>query len=354
MKKIVDYIKLIFKTLADCVIPAVPVLVGVGMLKVLLIILGSDVLGLLSETDNTFIVLNFVADAGYYFLPIYIAVASAERFGSNKYIGALMGGMLLSPSFVNLVNEGTTLSVFKLPVATTAYGNQMLPSIIIVFIESYIYKIIEKIVPERLGSVFVPMLTILIMVPIAFCLIGPIGVFLSDCLANGILALSNIGPIGNAIYTAALPFIVIFGLGGANLTAILTLMSNGCDPIAFFSNVLYNTILGITVLAVFLKDKKSETLAAFIASTVGGSSEAAIFTVALKDIKALFSVCAGCFVAGLLSGIFNIKSFAVGSFGIIGIVATIGQGSSILFAAICMLIGSIISFSLCLVLHKKQ
>lgn len=70
--------------ITDCIVPILPVLIGVGMVKVLLIILGPLVLDILSENSNTYIVLDFVTDAGYYFLPVYIAVSSADTFKTSE------------------------------------------------------------------------------------------------------------------------------------------------------------------------------------------------------------------------------------------------------------------------------
>ena len=69
MKQIIQTIKKIFTTLADCIAPIIPILIGVGMLKVLLIFLGPSILNVLKEDDSTYIVLSFVADAGYFFCP---------------------------------------------------------------------------------------------------------------------------------------------------------------------------------------------------------------------------------------------------------------------------------------------
>lgn len=352
MTKIVDFIKKCFKTLADCVTPVVPVLLGAGMLKVLLIIIGPDVFNILQSDSSTYMVLSFIADAGYYFLPIFVAVSSTEIFKTNKYIAALLGAMLISPDFIEYISQGTALTIFKLPIASTSYENQMLPSVIIVFIYSYINKVLNKIVPEKINGIFVPMLSILIMAPIAFCLVGPLGVFLCDCLTGFVLWLSEIGPLGNAIFTAILPLVIMFGLGGADLTAMLAMISVGPDPICFFSNVIYNSVLGATALSVYARDKKADSLAASIAACIGGASEPAIFGILINDSKALVSSMAGGFVAGLLSGIFKIKTFAMASFGLVGIVATIGPDSSLLLAALSILIGSIVSFVLYLLFTK--
>ncbi len=348
MNKVLINIKTIIQkalsSMIDCIVPTLPIMIGVGMLKVALIIAGPSVLNILSETSDTFIVLSFVADAGYYFMPIYTAFSAAGVFKTDRFLSALAGAMLLSPEFVRLVQEGKKLSIFSLPIASTNYGNQVISSIIMIWIMSYVQKFLHKILKENIRPVLFPMLVIVIMVPIAFCLIGPLGVFLGDQLVKLILKLKDLGPLGNAIMCAIIPFITIGGLGGANLSAMLLLASSGVDPILFFSNVLYNNILGAVTLALYLKDKDPQTLASAITAAIGGTSEPALFGIVMKDSKALASLCIGGFLAGLYSGIMKVKSFAMASFGTFGIITTIGPGSSILHAAIAMIIGCIAGF----------
>lgn len=353
MKKILNILDKIFKALSSCVAPVVPILIGVGMLKVLLVILGPSLLNVLQESDSTYVVISFVADAGYYFLPIYMAVASAEYFKTNKYIAGLMGGMLLAPKFVELVNQGISLSFFKLPVIPVLYGNEMLPPIIIVFIEKYVYSFINKHTNEKIKDLIVPLLTILIMIPITLCIVGPVGISLGKGLTSLVLTLRTLGPIGNGIFSALAPFIVLFGLGGADLAVMLSIASSGPDPICFFGNVIYNSALGFATLGLYLHNKKSETLAASIAATVCGTSEPALFGEAIKNKYIFLSVIIGDFVGGLISGIFQVKSFTVASFGIFGVITTIGPGSTFIFAILSIIVACAISFSLSYFLNKK-
>ena len=354
MKKFKNQIAKMFATLADCIIPTMPILIGVGMLKVVLIIFGPTVLNALNDSTPTYAVLNFVADAGYYFMPIYVGMSTAEHFKTNKYLGALVGGMLLSPAFVELVNNNKELTFLRIPIASTNYGNQVLPSVIAVAIMSYLFDYLNKNIKGNLNSLLVPLFTILIMVPISFCAIGPIGVYLSDKLVDVILWLASLGAIGNGIMCAIIPFITIIGLGGANLSAMLILAASGVDPILFFSNVLYNNILGFVTLALYIKKKESNTLAAAITSAVGGTSEPAIFGIVMKDARAMLSLCAGCFVGGLYSGIMHVKSFAMASFGTFGIITTIGPNSSIIHAAIALVLGCSVGFIVCYLTHSHE
>ena len=354
LQQLQNIISSVLSTLIDCIVPILPIMIGVGMLKVILIILSPLVFNILSYDSDTYIVLSFVADAGYYFMPIYAAVSSADVFKIDRYLSAMIGAMLLSPAFVEMVENGISLSVFSLPIASTSYGNQIISSIIAIWIMSYIYRFLDKHIHENLKPILLPLTTIVIMVPIAFCAIGPLGVFLGNRLVDLILWLKGLGPIGNAIMCAIIPFITIFGLGGANLSAMLLLASTGVDPILFFANVLYNNILGFVTLALYLKDHDAQTLAAAITASIGGTSEPALFGIVMKDNKALMSLCIGGFLGGLYAGISGVKSYAMASFGTFGIITTIGPDSSILHASIAMVIGCLSGFILCLLTHHGQ
>ena len=354
MKKVLNILEKIFNTLGACVTPVVPALIGAGMLKVVLILLGPSVFGILQETDSTYLVLAFVADAGYYFLPIYTAIAAAEHFGTNKYLAALMGAVLISPTFVELVESGINLTIFNLPIASISYGSQILPSVVIVLIESRIYNFIDSLISEKFKNIIVPLFTIIIMVPIIFCAIGPLGALMSDGLTKLIFALCDFGPLGAALFAALLPFICMFGMGGAILTVVLAMASQGPDPICFYDCVIYNVVLGCAVLGYHFREKDAESLALGITSAVGGVSEPAIFGVFVNDRKVMIGTVAGGFIGGLLMSIFKVKTFAMASFGIFGIITTIGEGSSIVLAAISMLVGCVVGFVIGFMPQRKH
>ncbi|MBQ3295435.1 MAG: PTS transporter subunit EIIC [Erysipelotrichaceae bacterium] len=358
MKKILNKIKktvsAVMNKIVDCIVPTMPIMIGVGMLKVALIIAGPLVLKILSYESDTYTVLSFVADAGYYFMPIYIAVSSADAFKTNRFLAALCGAMLLSPVFVSLIESGRSLSVFGIPITSTTYGNQVISSIIIVWIMSYVVSFLEKYLNENLKPILLPLTTIIIMVPISFCLIGPLGVWVGNGLVKLIMALKDLGPVGNGIMCAIIPYITIAGLGGANLSAMLLLASTGVDPILFFANVLYNNILGFVTLALYVRDRNSETLAAAITASLGGTSEPAIFGIVMKDLKALLSLSAGGFIGGLYAGLKGVKSYAMASFGTFGILTTIGPDSSIVDAAVAMILGCASGFIFCYLSHRQK
>lgn len=350
--KIKNIINKLFSILSSCVVPILPIMIGTGMIKVLIILLTENGLNILSSANDTIRVLSFVADAGFYFMPIFMAVSAAEVFNTNKFIAAFIGASLLSPEFVRLVSQGVPLSVYGLHLPLYTYENQIIPSILIVFVLSLVEKQLNRFIPDAVKALLVPLLSALIMAPVAFCIVGPVGLYLSEKLVDFIMFLKGIGPIGNAIMVVMLPYIAGFGLGGGIVSGLLALAATGIDPILLFSNVIYNTVLGVAVFAVYLKDKDPSKLAASITSAIAGTSEPALFGVFMKDYKVVIATLVSGFAAGLYSGIMGVKTFAMASFGLFGIISTIGPGSSIIHAAISLMIGWTISFTISTVLHK--
>ena len=60
----------IIDAISGCLIPAIPIVTGAGMLKVVLIF--ATMFGWMGADSPTYQVLSFASDAGFYFLPVFI------------------------------------------------------------------------------------------------------------------------------------------------------------------------------------------------------------------------------------------------------------------------------------------
>ena len=72
--------------------PVIPAICGAGMIKAVLALLTA--FHVVEATSQTYVLLAMVADSAFYFLPIFLAVSSAKRFGCNTFIAAVLGAML--------------------------------------------------------------------------------------------------------------------------------------------------------------------------------------------------------------------------------------------------------------------
>lgn len=75
--------------------PTLGVLVSTGLLKGLISILIAT--NLIKDSSGTYIILNALGDALFYFFPIILGYTSAETFGLNKFIGMILGATLIYP-----------------------------------------------------------------------------------------------------------------------------------------------------------------------------------------------------------------------------------------------------------------
>ncbi len=71
------------------------------------------------------------------------------------------------------------MSLFGLPIPFVKYASSSIPIILTVLVLKYVYQFFDKIIPQMLKLVFVPMFTALVMCPIALGVTGPIANYIS-------------------------------------------------------------------------------------------------------------------------------------------------------------------------------
>lgn len=84
-------------------------LMGAGMIKIIIMLL--NMAGWLASDNSTYIVLNFAADAAFYFLPIFVGGMAAKKFKATPVLGMFLGAILVHPTFISSVSEGTSLTI---------------------------------------------------------------------------------------------------------------------------------------------------------------------------------------------------------------------------------------------------
>ncbi|MDN8740421.1 PTS transporter subunit EIIC, partial [Staphylococcus aureus] len=81
-----------------------------------------------------------------------------------------------------------------MPLTETAYTSSVLPPLLLVWILSYLEKFLNKTIHEVVRPLFVPFLSIIIMVPVTLLVIGPISTLAAHGIANGYNSLVEIAP----------------------------------------------------------------------------------------------------------------------------------------------------------------
>lgn len=273
-------------------VPLLPVIVASSFVKLCATILGPSMLNVISAESDLYTLFTFVGDCGFYFLPIYLGYSTAKKLNASVVIGMMLGAVLLHPTLNAIVAAGEPFKVFGLPMTLTSYASTTIPVVLIVFVMSYVEKFLRKIIPDSLKYIFVPFLTIIIMLPIALVVIGPLGVNLSNGFANILMAIANSGKIGSILVSTLggglWNILVLCGMHLAYYMAGVGLfIASGSDPV-IMPTVIAGTmaIFGMTVGAVlhFRNDSENRSLVSgyLVTHVIGGITEPALFGIGMR------------------------------------------------------------------------
>lgn len=357
-KGVVDYI---FNGISGSLTPLIPALIGCGMIKVILILL--DMAGVPADS-STIQLLTFAGDAGFYFLPIMIGAFSAKKFGANMALGMVIGGILMYPTFSANVGAGVAYDFLGLPVGAVSYASTIFPIILCCAVMAPIEKCISKYSPEILRSVLEPLCTIVIMIPLALCVLGPIGSFLGTYLSSFVLWVYNtVGFVGVALFAAIMPFVIMTGMHGAFVPYLMQMLTVSplYEPIFFPALIISNINQGISALAVALKTKdkniKSTGLSTGVTAVVAGVTEPAMYAINLKLKTPMYGAMIGSAIGGLVAGILKTAIYAfAGASSIIALPLFISadRPNNFMFMIIAVLIGAVATFVATWVLYKDE
>lgn len=165
--KIIDFVSGTFQ-------PIIPALSGAGMVKAVLALL--VVFNVVGVKSQMYVLMNMFGDTIFYFLPIFLAFSEARKLKCNQIIAAAIATMLVNPTWIQYVTAGKAVNLFDVvPFHLVNYAYSVIPILIIVFVQSYVEKFLNKIIPKAVELVFVPMLTLIVMGILALAVLGPIG-----------------------------------------------------------------------------------------------------------------------------------------------------------------------------------
>lgn len=333
--------------------PIVPAIAGAGMIKGLMG--GLVALHFLDNTTDTYKIIDMLASGVFTFLPFFVAVSSAKIFKTNQYLALAIAAALQFPTMTAAVAE-KSITAFKLfgiiPVPVFNYAGTVIPIILSVLALSYIYKWVDKTLPQVLRTVFTPTISLFLGGLLTFTVIGPISIHLGNLLAKGVEALFNISPVLAGVIVGAIRPIAIFtGLHHAMTPIALQNFANqGYDmlmPMMFMANM---AITGATA-AIYFKVNTVEEKSLVLSSAVSGLlgiTEPALFGILSKYKKAFFAATIGSMLASSFISFFGVRIYGYILSSIFSLPAYIGE--YFVFAVLGLIIALISSFIIAFVL----
>ena len=339
--------------------PIIPALSGAGMVKAVLALL--VVFKIVSVESQTYYLLNLFADGVFFFLPMMLAFTVAQKLRCNPILAASVAAMMMPPNWGTLVAAGEPVKFFDIiPFNLATYTGSVIPILLIILVQSYVEKFLNRVIPKSVELVFVPMLTFLIMGTLAFSVLGPIGSIIGGYLAGFFIFLSmNASWVPAVLIGGFLPIMVMFGLhNGVAPLGVMQMAELGYDSIfgpgCVCSNIAQAT--ASAVVAFRTKDKKMKQLAVSGSITAYmGITEPTLYGVNLPKKYPLVAAMIGGGAGGLYAGLTNTHRFATGSSGLPAILLYIGDNSMVFFwnIVIALLISAVVSAVLTYILSFK-
>lgn len=359
VKQKVNPISAALDFIAGCMTPLFTAIIAGGLIKVLLVIFGPTLLGLMSDTSDTYILMNALGDAPFYFLPILVAITASKKLGCNSFLAAMVSSMLVYPNLITLLSSDTPTYLFGvIPVMHGSYASSIIPAMLATILLKYVEILVDKITPDWSKNFLKPLLIVIITAPITLCLLAPLGLMIGNVLQVVINTIYGFAPwLAMLLFAGFMPFIVMTGMHWAFVPAcLMSLADPGFELMLLPAMLCSNTAqAGATFGAAFKtkdKDIKQMAFPAAISALLAGVTEPAMYGVTLRLKKPMIGACIAGAIGGLIAGFVNLKAFAFATPCLTAIVQFISPegGSNFMFACIIFAVVLVLSFILAFIL----
>lgn len=324
--------------MAGIMSPIIPALLAAGLLGVFILIL--QWCGFAADS-STIVILTNLQQAIFYFLPIYIGYTAAKKFDTEPVLAMVLCAFLVYPGWVDLVNQLTAngqtfTSYFGIPTMLKTYNSSVIQPVLAVFVMAKIDALLKKTLPISIRHVLKPFLLLLIMSVITLPLLAPLGAFITSYIYAGMVWVRNTVPWLGVFAIILFSMTIGVFMPGFHMALMPIAMASIADAgyddlinIWFYCCTLTPAFIS---LAVGLKTKnKNLKHIAFPASLSAffGISEPTTYGINYKMPKVYFVSMITSLTAGLLSGIFSLKSYGFGAYSLTNVLLFLGPNKDV-------------------------
>lgn len=256
------------------------------------------------------------------FMPIMIGATAAKRLGANMWVGAAIPAALMTGTFQGFnniaVDDVVNVPFFglDLPLYVMNYTGQIFPPLFAAALLAPLERFLKKVIPTMLHMVFVPMLSVMILVPLTAFLIGPIGVKFALAISDFIGGINEVAPwlVGGLIAGLYL-FMVPLGLHWPlNAIMINNLQTTGTDfiqsPMGAYNFAVFGLVTGVAIRAKHNKELRQTATGAAVSGLLGGISEPSLYGVVLRYKRVFPLILVPAIIGGATISALGVKSYA--------------------------------------------
>ena len=274
-----------------------------------------------SELSPSWQFINLCWQSVFVFLPLMVAYNAAKKLNADPWVGFAIMAVVMLPGFAALKDftepsnvfgsQVDIVQIFGLPLTIFNYSSQVFPPLLMAAVLGPLYKLLKRMIPENVQLIFVPFLSMLIMIPLTAFLIGPIGVYTGAGLANILKSINDFSPLIFAILIPlAYPFMVPLGLHWPiNAIMLLNIQTLGYDfiqgPMGAWNFACFGATAGVLFLAWRERDAqmRQTAIGGLAAGLLGGISEPSLYGIHLRFKRIYPRMLVGCLVGGLIIGL---------------------------------------------------
>lgn len=349
----------LMKLISGIMMPVLPALIACGMINAVLSILTTA--GVVSAESGIYTMLYGMGNACMYFLPVLVGSSAAKFFGIDQYIGAVLGAILIYPTFVAAAGAGDALDLFGVKFTMVSYASTVFPAIVAAWFASVLYKWLRAVLPDALAFALVPFLTVAIAAPISLLVVGPVIQQASSLLATAVLAVYQLSPVLCGVILGPIFGLVMIPLGlhwALIVISINNIMTVGSDPILGLLCGSMSVVGACLAFALRSKDPGEKSLGFSCAITsLCGITEPALYGIVLEHKKIIIASMISGAISAVIPAIFNTRTFVMTSSGIFsfpGYMNPSGDMSSLIGAILCNVVGFILTFVLVYIMYRPD
>ncbi|MGM0169131.1 PTS system, beta-glucoside-specific IIA component [Enterococcus sp. AZ135] len=317
----------VLNTLSSILTPALPPVIAGGLLKGFIFMFIN--FGWADGGTDTIIFLNGLSDAMFYFFPFLLAVSSAKRFKTNEYLALTLAGLMMYPFAIAEGQQVMKLFGF-IPIAVVDYSASVLPIIFSVWLLKYVKRFFDKYIPDMVNMVFSPLLSLLIVAPIAMSVLAPLGYYIGEYIAHGIKWLIDFSPwLAGLVVGSTRPILVLGGMHHA-MNPLVQQEISSFGSSQMLAMMLMSTFAQATApLVVYFRAKQAKEKQVALSAVIPGYlgiTEPSIYGVLVKYKGAMIATCLGGGIGAAVSTMLGGQSFGFVMPGILSLPAFMGEG----------------------------
>ena len=308
------------KIFSDIFASVAPVLAASGLMLALLTAV-QFMLGYFNimdlTTHSTFQLIYLAFSLIFTLFPVFIAWSAARALKCNEAVAMIIGSLMVAPDLLAyMAGSGERITFLGIPVMRQtwmlgnasewySYSGTVIPALLAVLVLYLLERLLYVLFNEEVGAVAVPLISLLVMIPLTLCIIGPVGLFAGKGALFLYQKAEAASPIaGGALIGGLWSLLLLFGAQKSILPiAGNDLLTTGRQTLLGYAGAAIFAQAG-AAMGVMIRTKNSKTRttagASLLAAVIGGVSDPASVGINLRFKRPMLAA----IIAGAAGGAF--------------------------------------------------